>query len=102
PKHKLADLVVEVVSAESPVHIDEVITRLREAWGLKRAGTQIRGAVQRAVLYAKAMEDIVKKDEFLFRPEHDHIIPRKRMGETSPNIDLISEEEISIALQMII
>jgi hypothetical protein len=40
----LAALVEEAVRIEGPVHIDEVIERIRSAWGLKRAGGRIQQA----------------------------------------------------------
>lgn len=43
----MTELVVGVVAAESPVHRDEIITRLRTLWGLQRADERIRTAVQR-------------------------------------------------------
>lgn len=36
PTGTLAGLVEEVVAVEGPVHIDEVIERIRTAWGLNR------------------------------------------------------------------
>jgi very-short-patch-repair endonuclease len=44
----MADYVVKVVAAEGPVHIDEIVTRIRELWGLARSGGRIRAAVERA------------------------------------------------------
>lgn len=44
----LSQLVEQVVEVESPVHLDEVAARVREAWGLRRAGARIREAVERA------------------------------------------------------
>src|SRR5690606_4892842 len=37
PAPLIATYVEQVVEAEGPVHLDEVVTRIREAWGLKRA-----------------------------------------------------------------
>jgi hypothetical protein len=39
-------LIEQVVKVESPVHIDEVIARLRSAWGLQRAGSRIEAVVE--------------------------------------------------------
>lgn len=48
----LAILVVEIVAVEGPVHLQEVVSRLRDAWGLKRAGARIQDAVMGAVVAA--------------------------------------------------
>lgn len=41
--------VVRVVSIEGPVHENEIVARIRSAWGLARAGVRIRDAVQAAI-----------------------------------------------------
>lgn len=46
---QMAAYVVKVVEAEGPVHLDEIIARIRILWGLGRAGSRIRAAVERAV-----------------------------------------------------
>ena len=48
PTTALAQLVLQVVEAEGPVHFDEVVTRIRTLWGLQRAGSRIREALERA------------------------------------------------------
>ena len=48
PSGRMAELVEQVVAVEGPVHVDEVVGRLRAAWGLQRAGGRIQGAVERA------------------------------------------------------
>lgn len=49
PLAQMAAYVVKVVEAEGPIHADEIIARIRILWGLARAGSRIRGAVERAV-----------------------------------------------------
>jgi len=41
----MARYAAKVVEVEGPVHENEVITRIRSAWGLGRAGNRIRDAV---------------------------------------------------------
>ncbi len=40
--------VVKIVGIEGPVHHDEITARIRSLWGLGRAGSRIRAAVERA------------------------------------------------------
>lgn len=47
PTGVLTTVIEQVVTVEGPVHIDEIIARIRDAWGLKRAGTRIQEAVRR-------------------------------------------------------
>jgi very-short-patch-repair endonuclease len=46
---KLRELIVRVVEAEGPVHIDVVIDRIRRHYGASRAGHQIQGTIIKAV-----------------------------------------------------
>ena len=48
----MAELVEQVVLVEGPIHLDEVIVRLRGAWGLQRAGGRIQAAVERGLAIA--------------------------------------------------
>lgn len=52
PVGLMVDYVVKIVEAEGPVHIEEVTARIRGLWGLARAGSRIRGAVERAASVA--------------------------------------------------
>ncbi len=65
----LANLVHQVVLIEGPVHVDEVILRLRNAWGLKRAGNRIQAAVEQAINVATRNNQIVRDNNFLLTPE---------------------------------
>jgi hypothetical protein len=53
PVQQLARAVAQVVEVEGPVHIDEVIRRIRSLWGLRRSGNRITNVIDRAVLMAK-------------------------------------------------
>ena len=58
-------LVERVVEVEGPIHVDEVVTRIREAWGLKRAGTRIRDAIGAAVDVAARKRSILCDGDFV-------------------------------------
>ena len=49
PVYQLADLVGRVVEIEGPIHVDEIVARLRALWGLARAGGRIRDAVHKGI-----------------------------------------------------
>jgi hypothetical protein len=46
PPGILTQLAADVVRIEGPVHTDEIISRIRDAWGAKRAGSRIQEAVE--------------------------------------------------------
>lgn len=49
---QMAEYVVKIVEAEGPIHLEEITARVRILWGLGRAGSRIRSAVERAVRVA--------------------------------------------------
>jgi very-short-patch-repair endonuclease len=65
----LSNLAEQVVAREGPVHLDEVIARLRDAWGVERAGGRIRDTVERAVTASVAQGRMVREDNFLWLPD---------------------------------
>lgn len=67
PARELMRIVTEIVGVEGPVHIDEVIARVRILWGLGRAGSRIRAAVVSAVSLAAGSGEIVAAGDFWSR-----------------------------------
>jgi very-short-patch-repair endonuclease len=67
PVAQLANYIVQVVEIEGPVHLDEIATRLRTLWGLKKAGGRIRAVVAEAADVAIRRGQI-GGEEFLFIP----------------------------------
>lgn len=45
--------VVGIVAVEGPIHRDEIVVRIRQLWGLGRAGSRIRAAVEDAIVTAE-------------------------------------------------
>ena len=68
PTGRMAALVEQVVEVEGPVHLDEVVVRLRTAWGLQRAGNRIQSAVERAVDLLVGGGRVERTRDFLTRP----------------------------------
>ena len=68
PTGTLTAMAEEVVGIEGPVHLDEVVTRIREAWGLKRAGGRIQDAIEKAVAVAVRQQRLEKDGKFLSVP----------------------------------
>lgn len=68
PRGILSQLVEQVVEVEGPVHVDEVAARIREAWGLKRAGSRIRDAVEQAAAASVRSGRVLREDAFLSWP----------------------------------
>ncbi|WGM40311.1 DUF3320 domain-containing protein [Caulobacter sp. NIBR1757] len=68
PTGILSQLAEAVVEGEGPVHFDEVVVRIRTAWGAGRAGGRIREAIRRAVEVSRRQGRIIADGEFLSIP----------------------------------
>jgi hypothetical protein len=68
PTGTLAAMAEEVVKIEGPVHVEEVVSRIRESWRLKRAGGRIQDAVDKAIAVAVRQQRLQKDGKFLSVP----------------------------------
>lgn len=68
PSGALAGMAEEVVAVEGPIHVDEIVTRIRTAWGLKRAGARIQQAVSAALLAPVRAGRLQRDGDFLTMP----------------------------------
>ena len=96
---QLAKAVTEVVKIESPVHIDLVALRIRQLWGLKRAGERIKNKIEKGVAAAQRGKLIYKNGDFLWATNNREIQVRSR---TKPKIEWICEEEIVEATRLVL
>ena len=96
---QLAKAVTEVVKIESPVHVDLVALRIRQLWGLKRAGTRIKNAIQASIAAARRDKLIYQNGDFLWAADNREIRVRCR---TEPKIEWICEDEIVEAMKFVL
>ncbi len=96
---QLAKAVTEVVKIESPIHIDLVALRIRQLWGLGRAGTRIKNAIKNGIADAQGMKLIYKNGDFLWATNNREVKVRCR---TKPKIEWICEEEIVEAMKLVL
>ena len=98
----LLEWIVAVVAVESPVHVNEVALRIANAAGLKRTGKRIRERVEWAVRHGAREGKLLCKGDFLWRPDHDQVVFRRRdevpHGSSLQHPDKIAPEEIGAAL----
>lgn len=106
----LAGFVRQVVDVEAPIHIDEVINRIREAAGKGRAGATIRAQITLATFEAikagmvetrppTASVSTLVNGVFLYSPDQEGCFVRSRASfpQTAKKIDLVSPEEVTQA-----
>lgn len=103
PTGMLAELVKQTVQTEGPVHVGEVVDRIRNAWELKKAGSRIKQAIDAAIEVNLTKGWVAKDAEFLFIPGAP-VKARDRSSTLSPNLrkaDMLPPAEIQAALQQL-
>ena len=100
PTGIVTSLAEQVVTTEGPVHIDEIVARIREGWGLKRAGARIHDAVRRAIAVAVRQHRLVEDGVFYTIPGGEPAV-RDRSVARSPGLrrpETLPPAEIAAAL----
>lgn len=96
----LLDYVKEVVEKESPVHKDEVIRRITEGAGLRKAGKRIQQVVNKSIHFGIQQQCIIERQNFLWSPDME--IPQVRnrtyLENASKKIEWVAPEEVSQAI----
>ena len=107
-------LILSTVETEMPVHLELVITRIRERYGLRRAGNVVRNRVEEAigdavrrgtVSWVPTVPGESDSAAFLIAAEADVQKPRprrSRAGEQARRIDQISMGEIEAGLVLVV
>lgn len=104
PLGALVNLVKQTVEVEGPIHSDEIVTRIRTAWGLQRAGNRIEGHVGNAIRIAVSSGDILRSGDFLLWPGVTTVL-RDRSLASSPSLrrlELLPPMEIDEGLKTLI
>jgi len=99
PIEDVSSSVKVIVDVEGPVHVSEVTKRIKESCNIKRAGAKLKKTVNKAIENAENTGDIIKIGDFLYDVSNNDVIIRKR---NKPNIDLISDEEISKSIEIVL
>jgi very-short-patch-repair endonuclease len=104
PSGRMAELVEQVVAIEGPVHIDEVVVRLRAAWGLQRAGSRIQGAIERACAVGVQRGRLVRDGAVLSVPGQP-IAVRNRGSAVSATLrkpEMLPQMEVDAAVLQVV
>ena len=102
PTLYLANAVIRVVNIEGPVHVEEVIRRVRTLWGVKRAGQRIKDAISKATSLAVRNGQIKQCGDFLWSTTNQPLLVRRRCEDPPPKIELICDEEITEAVKLVL
>ena len=101
PTSLLAQLVLQVVEQEGPIHFDELTTRMRTLWGLQRAGSRVRDALDAARQSLLADGAITAEADFLDLPGRT-VRVRDRSAASSANLrrpDCLPPTEVRQAIK---
>jgi very-short-patch-repair endonuclease len=103
----LRQMMLEVLATESPIHIDLLIRRLADRWGLQRIGDRMRKAAERALAQLRRADPSIRKNgDVVTRLEDDSAIevrqPVDGEPETIRRIELVPPEEIAEAIRHLI
>ena len=99
PASEVAKSITYIVDVEVPIHVNEVIKRVKDSCEIKRAGSNLKKAVNAAIGEAEKSGDIIRIGDFLYDASDNNVLIRKR---NKPNIDLISDEEISKNIELVL
>ncbi len=69
--------VTRILEVEAPIHLDEIVLRIRSAWGYERAGNRIHDLVAKAMRLAIAKSSFATEEGFLVNRTQP-VIPRRR------------------------
>ena len=100
PVSRLAQIMLQVIEQEGPIHSDELTTRMRTLWGLQRAGSRVRDALDAARQSLLADGAITIEADFLDVPSRT-VRVRDRSAVNSANLrrpDCLPPAEIRQAI----
>jgi very-short-patch-repair endonuclease len=99
PPATLATAIGSVVEIESPVHVDDVITRVAAMWDT-RAGIRIHARIVDAFALAERQQLIERRGNFLWNPGTE-VVVRSRAGTRIP-AERIAPEEYRAAVELVL
>ncbi len=76
-RDKQRDLLIQLLKVEAPIHVDYAISRLAQAWGLRRAGQRVQLAGRTAVKMAVGGGAAEQRGDFLWRPGQELEVVRE-------------------------
>ena len=100
PVEILYQAVADVVEVEAPIHAQELTRRIIEAAGLKRSGSRIQAAVNKALQFGERRGDIEMRGDFIWKMglESPTVRDRSQLENASRKLEQVAPEEIAEAL----
>lgn len=67
-RKEISEQIAQIVSMNGPIHVEQVLTAVRTAWGIGRAGDRIRYAFNQALAHLETRGSITVEGAFLSEP----------------------------------
>ncbi len=99
PIENVSNSINEIVNVEGPIHVNEVIKRVKDNCHIKRAGSKMKKQVLRGIKESESSGSIIRIGDFLYDASSNDVVIRRR---EKPKIDLISDEEIAKNIETIL
>ncbi|HYT92140.1 MAG TPA: DUF3320 domain-containing protein, partial [Gemmataceae bacterium] len=104
-RKEVSRLLGQLVNAEGPIHLDVAIRRLRQAWGVDRAGDRIRRAVEEATTECERKGQLRRQGEFLWPKATKEVpvrVPDPKTPETERDVEHIAPEELQAGMRLLL
>ncbi|MBE6510803.1 MAG: DUF3320 domain-containing protein [Methanobrevibacter millerae] len=99
PIENVSNSINQIIKVEGPIHVNEVIKRVKDSCHIKRAGSKMKKQVLKAIKESESSGNIIKIGNFLYDASSNDVVIRRRV---KPKIDLISDEEIAKNIETIL
>jgi very-short-patch-repair endonuclease len=101
---QMADVLFRIVQVESPVHEDELTARVRDLWGLGRAGSRIQDIVARGIRALLVSGRCQREDACLFLPEAPVRVRNREVVRSASlrKVDLLPPQELCVAIEAVV
>ncbi|UCU92339.1 DUF3320 domain-containing protein [Hydrogenophaga taeniospiralis] len=93
-----------VASVEAPLHTEDIAKRIKDAYGVSRAGSRISARIEEALHFSAQRQFIELRGGFVYQGTAHPIEVRDRstMEVSDRKIELVSPEEIDMALVQVV
>lgn len=98
----LINIIEKIVDHEGPIHLDEVIQRIREIFSVSRMGSRMKEQILLDISRAHGLNRITKKGQFLWPIHHSRHVLRHRPDHIKVDINFICDEEIVEAIKFVL
>ncbi|WP_296888474.1 DUF3320 domain-containing protein, partial [uncultured Methanobrevibacter sp.] len=99
PIDNVSNSINKIVNVEGPIHVNEVIKRVKDSCHIKRAGSKMKKQVLRCIKESENSGNIIRIGDFLYDASSNDVVIRRR---EKPKIELISDEEIAKNIETIL